>query len=51
MLQMQRTHHRNTVGSPAQSGWPLIPRGPFTNSKFSIRLFTMNRKASEMIAR
>jgi len=51
MLHTQRTVQRNTVGRSARSGCPLKPRGPRTNSRFSIMLLTMNRNAREMMAR
>jgi hypothetical protein len=41
------TVQRNTVGRLAQSGCPLSPRGPRTNSRFSIKLLTMNMNARD----
>src|SRR4030065_2955786 len=51
MLHTQRTVQRDTDGRSAQSGRPLKPRGPRTNSRMSIRLLTLNRNAREMMAR
>ena len=51
MIQMHITAVANTTGRLAQSGCCPNPRGPPTNSRFSIRLLTIKVKASEIMAR